>query len=366
MKLVSNGETVAVRTGGTISYLISDHQGTAMSAIAVGTLAITRRKQLPFGQLRSSQSTAFGNRGFVGGTNDPTGLTHLGAREYDPTLGRFLSVDPIIDTADPAQMNAYSYAHNSPLTRSDPDGLRPDGLRPDGPAGGATYNDDRWAEDRGMNAGYTYKSGKWVWHQTPKSWFSPRYQAYRANPSGYKVYHYNAKAANAAKVKAQAAAKARADAERRKKDGIWGNIKKGNFHAAWDNSLGNSGWRNHKFVDIAITAVAAIGTAACIASVVCGGGLFTAGVGAVFVAGLGAHMAVSTPEERAEGGAQFIKRTAISETKGVVAGSLCGRGPGGCRTFGPKAGTPLAGVGRLQIPREALRVSLRTIRKYAF
>ncbi|MEU8627641.1 RHS repeat-associated core domain-containing protein, partial [Streptomyces sp. NPDC048669] len=102
-----------------------------MSAIAVGTLAITRRKQLPFGQLRSSQSTAFGNRGFVGGTNDPTGLTHLGAREYDPTLGRFLSVDPIIDTADPAQMNAYSYAHNSPLTKSDPDGLRPDG-----PAGG--------------------------------------------------------------------------------------------------------------------------------------------------------------------------------------------------------------------------------------
>lgn len=206
-----NGETVAVRTGGTISYLISDHQGTAMSAIAVGTLAITRRKQLPFGQLRSSQSTAFGNRGFVGGTNDPTGLTHLGAREYDPTLGRFLSVDPIIDTADPAQMNAYSYAHNSSLTKSDPDGLRPDG-----PAGGASYNDDRWAADRGMNAGYTYKSGKWVWHQTPKSWFDPRYQAYRANPSTYKVFHYNAQKATKEKAQAVAAAKRRVDAARKK------------------------------------------------------------------------------------------------------------------------------------------------------
>ncbi|MEU8698699.1 RHS repeat-associated core domain-containing protein [Streptomyces sp. NPDC048680] len=218
-----NGETVAVRTGSAISYLISDHQGTAMSAIAVGTLAITRRKQLPFGQLRSSQSTAFGNRGFVGGTNDPTGLTHLGAREYDPTLGRFLSVDPTIDTADPAQMNAYSYAHNSPLTKSDPDGLRPDG-----PAGGATYNDDRWAEDRGMNAGYTYKSGKWVWHQTPKSWFSPRYQAYRATPSTYKVYHYNARKVAQAETQALARAKerkARADAERRKKDSVWGKVK---------------------------------------------------------------------------------------------------------------------------------------------
>ncbi|WP_145768065.1 RHS repeat-associated core domain-containing protein [Streptomyces brevispora] len=193
-----------------------------MSAIAVGTLAITRRKQLPFGQLRSSQSTAFGNRGFVGGTNDPTGLTHLGAREYDPTLGRFLSVDPIIDTADPAQMNAYSYAHNSPLTKSDPDGLRPDG-----PAGGATYNDDRWASDRGMNAGYTYKSGKWVWHQTPKSWFDPRYQAYRANPSGYKVFHYNAQKAAQARAQAVAAAKARADAARRKKESVLSAVVRG-------------------------------------------------------------------------------------------------------------------------------------------
>ncbi|MFD7427774.1 RHS repeat-associated core domain-containing protein [Streptomyces sp. NPDC059818] len=206
-----------------------------MSAIAVGTLAITRRKQLPFGQLRSSQSTAFGNRGFVGGTNDPTGLTHLGAREYDPTLGRFLSVDPIIDTADPAQMNAYSYAHNSPLTRSDPDGLRPDG-----PAGGATYNDDRWAEDRGMNAGYTYKSGKWVWHQTPKSWFDPRYQAYRANPSSYKVHHYNAAEATSAYKKAEAdrvEREKKAAAAQRKKDGIWGSIKKGNWGNAWDNTV---------------------------------------------------------------------------------------------------------------------------------
>ncbi|MEU3228360.1 RHS repeat-associated core domain-containing protein [Streptomyces sp. NPDC006976] len=222
------GETVAVRSGSSISYLISDHQGTAMTAIAAGTLAITRRKQLPFGQLRSEQSTAFGNRGFVGGTNDPTGLTHLGAREYDPTLGRFLSVDPVIDINDPAQMNAYSYAHNNPLTKSDPDGLRPDG-----PAGGASYNDDRWSEDRGGNSGYTYKSGKWVWHFTPKSWFDPRYQAYRANPSSYKVYHYNAQKVARAAMKAQTdararAAKIKAEQEReKKKASIWGKIKSG-------------------------------------------------------------------------------------------------------------------------------------------
>ncbi|MFI1592141.1 RHS repeat domain-containing protein [Streptomyces halstedii] len=232
-----NGETVAVRTGGTISYLLSDHQGTAMTAVTVGTLALTRRKQLPFGQLRTEQSTAFGTRGYVGGTNDPTGLTHLGAREYDPTLGRFLTVDPIIDIHDPAQMNAYSYAHNNPLTLSDPDGLRPDG-----PVGGNSYNDERWANDRGMTAGYTKKNGKWVWKQTPKK--DPvsrqRYTAYRSNPAHYMIDDNHART-RTAELKAQSKKaeddrNRRAAEEQRKRDGIWGNIKKGNWSAAWDNT----------------------------------------------------------------------------------------------------------------------------------
>ncbi|MFD3472245.1 RHS repeat-associated core domain-containing protein [Streptomyces sp. NPDC058682] len=41
-------------------------------------------------------------RGFVGGTRDrTTGLTHLGAREHDPVLGRFIAVDPLMVTDDP-------------------------------------------------------------------------------------------------------------------------------------------------------------------------------------------------------------------------------------------------------------------------
>ncbi|MFJ2921316.1 RHS repeat-associated core domain-containing protein [Streptomyces sp. NPDC087307] len=235
-----NGETVAVRTGATTSYLIGDHQGTAMTAITVGTLALTRRKQLPFGQLRTPQSTAFGTRGFVGGTNDPTGLTHLGAREYDPTLGRFLSTDPVIDVNDPAQMNAYSYAHNNPLTKSDPDGLRPDG-----PAGGASYNDDAWARDRGMNAGYTLKGSKWVWHQTPKK--DPEsqflYAAYRQNTSGYLINDYYAqqRANKAAEYRAQAklAEQRRKAEQQRKQNGILGSIKSGLSNAG--NALKSAG-----------------------------------------------------------------------------------------------------------------------------
>ena len=54
-----------------------------------------------------------------------TGLTQLGARAYDPILGKFLSVDPVLDPGNPQQNNGYGYAHNNPITTSDPTGLIP-------------------------------------------------------------------------------------------------------------------------------------------------------------------------------------------------------------------------------------------------
>ncbi|MGV4988143.1 RHS repeat domain-containing protein [Streptomyces sp. NRAIS4] len=54
-----------------------------------------------------------------------TGLIHLGAREYDQSTGRFLSVDPVVDPSDPLQVNGYAYADNTPVTKSAPDGLQP-------------------------------------------------------------------------------------------------------------------------------------------------------------------------------------------------------------------------------------------------
>ncbi|MBD0734394.1 polymorphic toxin-type HINT domain-containing protein [Streptomyces sp. CBMA29] len=52
-----------------------------------------------------------------------TGLTHLGARDYDPTTGRFISLDPVLELTDPQQINGYSYASGNPVTGSDPTGL---------------------------------------------------------------------------------------------------------------------------------------------------------------------------------------------------------------------------------------------------
>jgi len=51
-----------------------------------------------------------------------TGLYHMGARYYDPALGRWLSEDPAGITGG---INLYSYAGNDPVNGRDPSGLGP-------------------------------------------------------------------------------------------------------------------------------------------------------------------------------------------------------------------------------------------------
>jgi RHS repeat-associated protein len=117
---------VAVRTtAGGLTWLASDQHGTGTLAIDAATLAATRRRLDPYGNPRTTNSIAWpGNRGFVDGTLDNTGLTHLGAREYEPSTGRFISDDPVIDPTDPQQINGYVYAAANPVTMSDPNGER--------------------------------------------------------------------------------------------------------------------------------------------------------------------------------------------------------------------------------------------------
>ncbi len=118
-----SGETTAVRTGGKLSYLFSDHHDTATTAVDAATQAVNRRKLTVFGAQRGEAPTAWPGRGFVGGTKDnSTRLTHLGAREYDSATARFVSVDPLMDVGDPQQLHGYSCGNNNPLLYSDPDG----------------------------------------------------------------------------------------------------------------------------------------------------------------------------------------------------------------------------------------------------
>jgi RHS repeat-associated protein len=120
------GQTVAVRTNdGKVSFIASDHHGTGEVAIDAATGSISQRRFDPFGVERGEATGTWpGEKGYVGGTIDKsTGLTHLGAREYDAVIGKFISVDPIILHTQPQQINGYNYANNSPVTHADPSGL---------------------------------------------------------------------------------------------------------------------------------------------------------------------------------------------------------------------------------------------------
>jgi RHS repeat-associated protein len=88
------GATIGSRTSTALTWLSTDHQGTALVAVDAATQQATARRQTPFGTPRGASAAWANDKGFVGGTNDNTGLTHLGAREYDPRLGKFISVDP--------------------------------------------------------------------------------------------------------------------------------------------------------------------------------------------------------------------------------------------------------------------------------
>ncbi|PJI95199.1 RHS repeat-associated protein [Luteimicrobium subarcticum] len=138
------GQTIAVRTGSGpsgVTTLVPDAQGTAQYAVTDTTNQLTVRHQDPFGVPRGQGGTFPGDHGFLDKPADATGLTQVGARYYDPALGRFVSVDPVMDLGDPQQWAAYSYANNNPTTWTDPTGLAPIGMTlPDGRHGG-THSD---------------------------------------------------------------------------------------------------------------------------------------------------------------------------------------------------------------------------------
>ncbi|MEV7680338.1 RHS repeat-associated core domain-containing protein [Streptomyces sp. NPDC088341] len=98
--------------------------------------------------------------GFLGKPTDAsTGLTHVGAREYGPATGRFLSADPVLVPEDHESLNGYTYANNTPVTKADPTGLRPitDCERGCSDGKGGSYHDYM---TMGPNGTWVYRSTK--------------------------------------------------------------------------------------------------------------------------------------------------------------------------------------------------------------
>jgi RHS repeat-associated protein len=85
---------------------------------------------LPYGEATSTGATpgapAYTSDQWNGGDLlHDLGVVSVGARIYDPVVGRFLSRDPLIIPRTASTTNPYAFAHNDPINKSDPSGLDP-------------------------------------------------------------------------------------------------------------------------------------------------------------------------------------------------------------------------------------------------
>jgi RHS repeat-associated protein len=117
-----NGAIVAQRSGTTVTYLHNDRLGSPRVITNPSGSVTARLSYDPHGT-RSATIAAT----VPGYTGSPylvgTTLVHLGARDYDTTLGRFISPDSLLVAGDTSQAaNRYSYAANDPINRTDPSG----------------------------------------------------------------------------------------------------------------------------------------------------------------------------------------------------------------------------------------------------
>ena len=138
---ISAGGTVAIFTiyddnlpaTNKARYLHRDHLG-SIDSITGETGAVVERLSFDaHGKRRLADWTAGDPvspdaetpRGFTGHEHlDSVGLIHMNGRVYDPTIGRFLSADPLIQAPEDTQsFNRYSYVRNNPLSYTDPSGF---------------------------------------------------------------------------------------------------------------------------------------------------------------------------------------------------------------------------------------------------
>jgi RHS repeat-associated protein len=123
--LPGGGQAVRTGTGSSYVFELGDAHGTSLLELDATFTTPTWRQMTPYGAPRGTTVAWPDNHGFLNKPQDTTtGLTDVGARWYDPTLGRFESLDPAFEPASPQQLNGYTYAADNPITGSDPTGLR--------------------------------------------------------------------------------------------------------------------------------------------------------------------------------------------------------------------------------------------------
>lgn len=109
-------------TSSPVSFLYLNGHGDVAAVAGISGTRTAAYTYDPFGGSRQTVPTNRTTERWMGRWNKKldtqSSLVEMGVRPYDPTLGRFLSRDPI----DGGSANAYDYAHQDPVNAYDLDG----------------------------------------------------------------------------------------------------------------------------------------------------------------------------------------------------------------------------------------------------
>ena len=148
------GDLVSMTQGEATYYYQTDANDDVVSLTdSTGAVANTYRYD-PWGKLLSASETVQNPLRYTGCYYDSAvDLYYLGYRYYSPSLGRFLTPDPI---GQAGGYNRYVYCSDNPLTMSDPSGLKADTPYTEGRKPGDNPPDN-WPKPTGKTA------KKWTW-----------------------------------------------------------------------------------------------------------------------------------------------------------------------------------------------------------
>lgn len=112
------------RTGEETSFALVDSRSDVTAITTAGGEVQSRQDFDPWGQQLSGPNLEMGFLGAWERPSDPTtGLIHMGARSYDPSLGSFVTEDPVLGHLGVGvSLNRYPYAWDNPVNRYDLDG----------------------------------------------------------------------------------------------------------------------------------------------------------------------------------------------------------------------------------------------------
>ncbi len=142
------GQRIAMRRDHVLYFLAADHLGTVSVVLDAAGNKVDEIRHYPYGTERWPVDGTFPTEyRFTGQLLDGyTSLYFMGARQYDPQLGRWISPDTMVpDPSNPQSLNRYSYVLGNPLRYLDRTG----------------HWDEEWAQRFEQEHGHTPTDQDW-------------------------------------------------------------------------------------------------------------------------------------------------------------------------------------------------------------